>query len=79
MADNALDGNEHQMCSVKVNNLEDSGRRLAFVRFFNASPRNVDVIWINFNGGRVKYKTLEPKQFFDVNTYVAHPWVISWL
>lgn len=52
-------------------------RRLTFVRFENATLRKVDVIWINFEGGRVKYKTLEPKQFFDVNTYVKHPWLFQ--
>jgi|688.fasta_scaffold313423_1 hypothetical protein len=32
---------------------------------------------MNYEGARVKYKTLEPEEFFDVNTYVAHPWLFQ--
>ncbi|KAI9555718.1 hypothetical protein GHT06_018233 [Daphnia sinensis] len=52
-------------------------RGLSFVRFCNATPRRVEVIWMNYEGARVKYKTLEPNEFFDVNTYVAHPWLFQ--
>jgi von Hippel-Lindau disease tumor supressor len=47
----------------------------SFVRFINNSNRTVDVIWINFEGRHVKYKSLQPGVFFDVNTYATHPWV----
>jgi von Hippel-Lindau disease tumor supressor len=47
----------------------------SFVSFINNSNRNVDVMWINFEGLLVKYKTLPPGTFFDVNTYATHPWV----
>lgn len=50
-------------------------RALSFIRFKNVTQRIVDVIWINYEGARVKYKTLQPEEFFDVNTYVAHPWI----
>ena len=50
-------------------------RGLSFVRFRNVTHRTVEVIWINYEGIRVKYKTLQPDEFFDVNTYVAHPWI----
>lgn len=52
-------------------------RGLSFVRFCNATQRTVEVIWINYEGVRVKYKTLKPEEFFDVNTYVAHPWMFQ--
>lgn len=52
-------------------------RSLSFVRFHNVTRRKVDVIWINYEGSRVKYKTLDPEEFCDVNTYVAHPWVFQ--
>lgn len=52
-------------------------RGLSFVRFYNATQRTVEVIWINYEGVRVKYKTLQPNEFFDVNTYVAHPWMFQ--
>lgn len=45
------------------------------VRFYNGTSRNVDVIWINYEGQGVKYRTLEPRKFLDVKTYVSHPWI----
>jgi von Hippel-Lindau disease tumor supressor len=50
-------------------------RDQSFVRFINNTDRVVDVIWINFEGQHVKYKTLPPSAFFDCNTYVTHPWM----
>lgn len=50
-------------------------RHLSYVRFINKSNRTVDVIWIDFEGHRVKYKALQPGVFFDVNTFATHPWV----
>jgi von Hippel-Lindau disease tumor supressor len=50
-------------------------RDKSYVRFINKSNRTVDVIWINFEGRLVKYKTLQPGVFLDVNTFATHPWV----
>ncbi|CAN8019182.1 von Hippel-Lindau disease tumor suppressor [Ixodes scapularis] len=47
----------------------------SFVRFVNRTGRRVDVIWLDYNGTRVKYKSLEPAQVFDVDTFVNHPWI----
>lgn len=52
-------------------------KELSFVRFLNLTHRKVEVIWMNFEGVRVRYKILEPQDYFDVNTYVAHPWVFQ--
>lgn len=63
------------------NGIEDSDLKSkqslhkSFVRFINNTDRLVDVIWINFEGQHVKYKTLPPSAFFDCNTYVTHPWL----
>lgn len=47
----------------------------SFVRFVNLTVRKVDIVWLNYEGARVRYKTLLPDQFVDVNTYVGHPWI----
>lgn len=46
-----------------------------FVRFYNISNRTVDVIWINYGGEFQKYHQLQHEQFFDMNTFVTHPWI----
>jgi len=52
-----------------------NSNRHSYVRFINATERRVDVIWINYEGVRVKYKTLDPAEYFDVTSFVSHPWV----
>ncbi|XP_013413378.1 von Hippel-Lindau disease tumor suppressor-like [Lingula anatina] len=52
-----------------------TSRTYAFVRFINKTARHVDVIWLNYEGARVRYKTLSPEQWVDVNTFVGHPWI----
>jgi len=52
-------------------------KELSFVRFLNLTQREVEVIWISFEGVRVRYKTLGPLDYFDVNTYAAHPWIFQ--
>ncbi|KAK7095242.1 von Hippel-Lindau disease tumor suppressor-like [Littorina saxatilis] len=47
----------------------------SFVRFVNQTLRKVDIVWLNYEGARVRYKTLQPDQFVDVNTFVGHPWI----
>jgi len=47
----------------------------AYIRFINMTKRLVDVIWINYEGVRVKYKTLQPTEYFDVTSFVNHPWI----
>ena len=50
-------------------------RVMSFIRFFNRTMKKVDVIWINYEGQCVKYRTLEVEEYVDVNTFVGHPWV----
>jgi len=47
----------------------------SYIRFKNTTQRRVDVIWINYDGVKVKYKTLLPMEYFDVTSFVSHPWI----
>ncbi|XP_045196823.2 von Hippel-Lindau disease tumor suppressor-like [Mercenaria mercenaria] len=47
----------------------------SFLRFLNKTKRKVDVVWVNYEGARVRYKTLNPDQFLDINTFAGHPWI----
>jgi hypothetical protein len=50
-------------------------RRRSFLRFYNMSPRAVDVIWLDFEGKEVPYTRLLRRQKWDVTTFVSHPWI----
>ena len=39
------------------------------VRFVNTTDKSVDVIWLNFEGQPVTYKTLQPQTAWSVFTY----------
>jgi len=45
------------------------------VIFINRSFIDVDVVWVDFNGGLKKYATLQHRQHFKVSTFVGHPWI----
>ena len=47
----------------------------SYIRFQNNTNRKVDIIWINYEGHHVKYKTLMPGSYYDVNTFATHPWL----
>jgi hypothetical protein len=47
----------------------------AYPTFINGTTRKVDVVWLNFHGHPVVYKTLQAHQTFRVTTFVTHPWI----
>ncbi|VDK42438.1 unnamed protein product [Anisakis simplex] len=50
-------------------------RQTVFVRFLNCTFKEVDLFWVDFEGGLVRYARLQPKQYFDVTTYRGHHWI----
>ncbi|XP_033732285.1 von Hippel-Lindau disease tumor suppressor-like [Pecten maximus] len=72
-----MTGEQNDGKDVQKDNRLRSGRSnvTSFVRFVNRTHRFVDIVWLNYEGARVKYKTLQPGQFVDVNTFVGHPWI----
>ena len=47
------------------------------IRFTNGSKAPIDVFWLDYDGKRVLYGSLEPGQSLAQQSYVTHPWVIS--
>ena len=45
------------------------------VRFINLTGRQVDVIWINYQGEEVLQATLKTNNRLDFNTFMTHPWI----
>jgi hypothetical protein len=48
-----------------------------FITFVNKTGMKVHVIWLDFEGKRVHYQTLEPDQQYTQQTYLTHPWLIT--
>ncbi|ETN81970.1 hypothetical protein NECAME_08272 [Necator americanus] len=51
------------------------GTVAVYVRFFNLTGTDVDVIWINEEGRGIRYGQLKKSQYLDINTYEGHPWI----
>jgi hypothetical protein len=45
--------------------------------FLNKTKSAVNIVWINYNGGRQLYRTLASNQSFSQPSYVTHPWLIT--
>lgn len=46
----------------------------AHVRFINSVTRPVDVWWRDFQGYRKHFVRMQPRTYFNIDTYVTHPW-----
>ncbi|KAG8276574.1 hypothetical protein J6590_108815 [Homalodisca vitripennis] len=42
------------------------------LRFVNLTGRNVDLLWINFDGKPEKYRTIHPEDHVSMITYISH-------
>jgi predicted Na+-dependent transporter len=47
------------------------------IAFANSSTHTSMVYWLDYNGARVLYSTLEPNMTFKISTYLNHPWVVT--
>lgn len=47
-----------------------------FIRFRNATKRDVTYYWINFDGKRDQKRTLKPGEGYSLWTYLTHPFVV---
>lgn len=45
-----------------------------YLRFTNCTNRPVNVFWRDFQGIQRFYANIGPDSFYDVNSYLTHPW-----
>jgi von Hippel-Lindau disease tumor supressor len=49
----------------------------ATLKFVNKSGKTVKVYWLDYEGDRKLYQTLQDGESYDQPTYLTHPWVIT--
>jgi hypothetical protein len=49
----------------------------AKITFVNKSGQPIKVYWIDFNGNRKLYQTLENNRFYEQQTFMTHPWLVT--
>uniref|UniRef100_A0A1B6MM92 von Hippel-Lindau disease tumour suppressor beta domain-containing protein n=1 Tax=Graphocephala atropunctata TaxID=36148 RepID=A0A1B6MM92_9HEMI len=54
-----------------------NSEKKSFVTFVNKTNRDVDVLWLDYEGDPVKYHTIPPDICVNINTYVSHPWIFE--
>jgi von Hippel-Lindau disease tumor supressor len=47
------------------------------ISFVNKGKKPVKVYWINYEGERMHYKTLDAGESYDQPTFLTHPWLIA--
>ncbi|XP_023949361.1 von Hippel-Lindau tumor suppressor homolog [Bicyclus anynana] len=60
---------------VVVKSLESASS--AYLRFTNRTSRAVDVWWRDFSGVKKHYVRLQADTYFDINSFITHPWEFS--
>lgn len=53
----------------------DNSAQKATLEFQNRSGRRVDIYWLDYQGQRKHYKTLNPGQTYMQSTFATHPWI----
>jgi hypothetical protein len=64
-------------CDEEKNLRSEATKSPASIGFSNVGTRTLRVYWLDHNGSRVLYGTLENGQVLGLQTYLTHPWVIA--
>ena len=49
----------------------------ALITFANGSGQTIKIYWIDFDGKRVLYMTLQNGEAYTQQTFLTHPWLIT--
>src|SRR5271167_4674130 len=47
------------------------------IAFTNKSGKTIKVYWLNYEGKRELYQTLKDGEYYEQQTFVTHPWLIT--
>jgi hypothetical protein len=64
-------------CDEEKNLHSEATKSPASIGFANIGNRTLRVYWLDHNGSRILYGTLEGGQVLGLQTYLTHPWVIA--
>ncbi|XP_003741632.1 von Hippel-Lindau disease tumor suppressor-like [Galendromus occidentalis] len=59
---------------IRLYSQESAIDRRAYYRFVNASPREVELAWYDYDGGKHIFYNIPPRAFRDIDTFEGHPW-----
>ena len=63
-------------CSLESGLRSINGTVSTSIEFLNRTSESVTVYWLNYQGTRVFYNTLDAGQSYVQQTYLTHPWVV---
>lgn len=64
-----------QGCPAPGTVRSDNSAQKSALEFQNLSGRRVDIFWLDYNGQRKRYTTLNPGQNYTQSTFATHPWI----
>jgi hypothetical protein len=48
-----------------------------FIKFVNKSGKTIKVYWLDYDGDRKLYQTLENGESYEQQTFLTHPWLVT--
>jgi hypothetical protein len=73
----SYDGATQYPCSYESNMHSVGGGYEEPFSFVNRSATYVQIDWLNLNGARELYDTLQPGESYTIESYVGHVWLIA--
>lgn len=64
-------------CAEEANLQSENSETGVTITWINVSGEVRKTFWINYQGDRVPYQTLQPDDQADQGTFAGHPWVIT--
>lgn len=67
---------DHQVQACGLERSSPHSSESTYIEFVNERSSSAIIFWVNFDGNRQYYRTLNPGESYSQQTYVGHVWVI---